>query len=294
MTLAASQIDSPVVTIFLPLALAVIMFGLGLTLTIADFKRVAKVPKAAIIALAVQILVLPAICFALVLLFALPNELAVGMMLLAAAPGGTTANLFSHLAGGDVALNITLTAINSVLAVVTLPLIVGLSVAYFLDGDENIGLQPQKMLQVFAIVLVPVAIGMFVHARYSAFAARMERPVKIASVAILVIVVVLALIGNFEALSEHVLTIGAVALLLCSLSLAIGYWIPKLAGVQRRQAIASGFEIGIHNSTLAITIAISVIGNDEMAIPPAIYGVLMYLPAAVMLRLLRRQESVVA
>ncbi|MCA1656011.1 MAG: bile acid:sodium symporter, partial [Pseudonocardiaceae bacterium] len=156
--------SSTATTVFLPIALGIIMLGLGLSLTVADFTRVMRYPKATIVALACQVLVLPAVCLGLVLLFDLEPALAVGMMLLAASPGGTTANLFSHLARGDVALNITLTAINSVLAVVTLPIVVNLALAGFLDGGNDgeaaIGLQPAKMLQVFAIVLVPVAIGM--------------------------------------------------------------------------------------------------------------------------------------
>jgi len=133
--------SSTATTVFLPIALAVVMLGLGLSLTVADFARVVRYPRAAVVALGCQILLIPGICLALVLLFDLAPALAVGMMLLAASPGGTTANLFSHLARGDVALNITLTAINSVLAVVTLPLVVNLSLAGFMDGQDAIGLQ---------------------------------------------------------------------------------------------------------------------------------------------------------
>ena len=129
--------SSTATTVFLPIALGIIMFGLGLSLTVADFTRVVRYPKATIVALGCQILVLPALCLGLVLLFDLEPTLAVGMMLLAAAPGGTTANLFSHLARGDVALNVTLTAINSVLAVVTLPIVVNLALAGFLDDDDR-------------------------------------------------------------------------------------------------------------------------------------------------------------
>ena len=121
--------DSPLTLIGLPIALGIIMLGLGLGLTVEDFRRVARHPKAAVIALVCQVVLLPAVCFGLVLAFDLAPELAVGMMLLAASPGGTTANLYSHLFGGHVALNITLTAINSVLAVVTLPIVVNLSAA---------------------------------------------------------------------------------------------------------------------------------------------------------------------
>src|SRR3546814_14520884 len=125
------------------------MLGLGLSLTIAEFTRVRKQPKAVLVALVCQLLILPVICFGLVLLFQLPPVLAVGMMLLAASPGGTTANLFSHLFRGDVALNVTLTAVNSVIAVVTLPLITNFALGYFEpeDADGPLGLQFTKVLQ---------------------------------------------------------------------------------------------------------------------------------------------------
>ncbi|MGX7827035.1 bile acid:sodium symporter family protein [Actinokineospora sp. 24-640] len=278
------EASSTLTTIFLPIALAIIMFGLGLHLTVADFTRVAKVPKAALLALGVQVLVLPAVCLGLVLLFDLEPLLAVGMMLLAASPGGTTANIFSHLAGGDVALNITLTAINSVLAVVTLPIVVNLAIDGFLGGGAEIGLQPAKMLQVFAIVLVPVAVGMAVRKRFPDFADRMTRPVKIASIIVLALVIAGAMIAERDNILGYLRDVGLVALLLCVISLGLGYLVPRLARVERGQAIASSFEVGIHNSTLAITIALSpaLLDNPTMAVPAAVYGVVMFIPAAAM------------
>jgi BASS family bile acid:Na+ symporter len=205
------------------------------------------------------------------------------MMLLAASPGGTTANVFSHLARGDVALNITLTAVNSVLAVVTLPVVVNLSLAWFGDGD-TIGLQPAKMLQVFAIVLVPVAIGMIVRRRAEAFTERMRGPVKVASIVVLVSVIAVAVFQERDNVLGFVRQVGAVTLLLAVLSLTIGYAVPRVFHVERRQAIASSFEIGVHNSTLAITIALSptLLNNSTMAVPPAVYGILCFLPAGLL------------
>lgn len=285
--------SSTATTVFLPLALGIVMFGLGLSLTVADFTRVVRYPKATIVALACQILVLPAICLGLVLLFDLAPELAVGMMLLAAAPGGTTANLFSHLAKGDVALNITLTAINSVLAVITLPIVVNLALAGFLAGDEAIGLQPAKMLQVFAIVLVPVAIGMVVRNRAEEFTERMRGPVKIASIVVLVAVIVVAVYQERDNVLGYVRDVGLVALLLCVFSLTIGYLVPRALRIERRQAIASSFEIGVHNSTLAITIALSpsLLDNTTMAVPAAVYGILMFLPAGLLAYLFARERA---
>ncbi|HEX6357872.1 bile acid:sodium symporter family protein [Actinophytocola sp.] len=276
--------SSTATTVFLPIALAIIMFGLGLSLTVTDFTRVVKYPKATIVALGCQLLVLPLVCLGLVLLFDLEPTLAVGMMLLAASPGGTTANLFSHLARGDVALNITLTAINSVIAVVTLPIVVNLSLAGFFDGDDAIGLQPAKMLQVFAIVLVPVGVGMLVRRKAEAFAERMRGPVKIASIVVLLAVIIVAVYQERDNVLGYLRDVGLVALLLSVASLAIGYLVPRAFAIERRQAIASAFEIGVHNSTIAIAIALSptLLDNAEMAIPGAVYGIIMLLPAGVL------------
>ncbi|MDF2704944.1 bile acid:sodium symporter family protein [Nonomuraea muscovyensis] len=279
-------------SVFLPLALAIIMLGLGLSLTIADFRRVLAYPKATVVALTCQILVLPAVCLGLVLAFGLPPALAVGMMLLAASPGGTTANLYSHLFGGDVALNVTLTAINSVLAVFTLPLVTNLSLSYFGDGG-TLGLQFDKTLQVIAIVLVPVAAGMAVRALAPRFAERMGGPVKIASAVILVAVILGALLQELDNLGTYIASVGLITLLFSVISLAVGYGAPRLAGVGHRQAVASCMEIGIHNATLAITVALSpaLLNDTRMAVPAATYGVLMFFTAAAAGFLLRSRQA---
>jgi len=272
----------PLLTIFLPLALGIIMLGLGLSLTLADFRRVAQQPRAVLIALSCQTLLLPLVCFALVKGFALAPALAVGMLLLAASPGGTTANLYSHLAGGDVALNVTLTAVNSLLAVLTLPLIVNLALAHFMGGSDTLPLQLGKVLQVFAIVLVPVLVGMLVRARFPLFAERMQKPVKIASALFLLIIIVAAMVTDWDTLIEYAPVIGLVALLFNLASLAVGYFVPLLFGLPKRQAIAIGMEIGIHNGTLAIAVALSpmLLDNATMSIPAAIYSIVMFFTAA--------------
>ncbi|QBX37549.1 bile acid:sodium symporter family protein [Brevundimonas sp. S30B] len=264
----------------LPLALGIIMFGLGLDLTPGDFARVARQPKAAGVALACQLLLLPAICFGLVLLFRLPPILAVGMMLLAASPGGTTANLYSHLFRGDVALNISLTAINSVIAVVTLPIITNLAIAWFQPGDLSVGLQFAKTLEVFMIVLVPVVLGMTVRAMKPGFADAMDKPVRIASVLILVLVIAGAVASSFDLLASNFLLLGGITTAFCVLSLSVGYIVPRLLKIAKPQAVASAFEVGIHNATLAIVIAQGVLGRPDMSLPAAIYGVLMFPIAA--------------
>ncbi|WP_024354070.1 bile acid:sodium symporter family protein [Brevundimonas naejangsanensis] len=286
---------SPLTLIGLPIALGIIMFGLGLSLTPSDFVRVGRQPKAAAVALACQLLLLPAICFALVLAFRLPPILAVGMMLLAASPGGTTANLYSHLFRGDVALNISLTAINSVIAVVTLPVIVNLAVAYFQPGDMKVGLQLTKTLEVFMIALVPVALGMLVRGLKPGFAQAMDRPVRIASILILTLVILGAAASSLDVLLANFQALAGIVILFCLFSLGIGFAVPRLLKIERPQAIASAFEVGLHNATLAIVIAQSVLRSPEMTLPGAVYGVLMFpLAAAFGLLITRKRAAAVA
>lgn len=284
--------DSVLLTTGLPIALAIIMFGLGLSLTVQDFVRVARWPKAAVLALACQLFILPALCFGLVLLFGLPATLAVGMMLLAAAPGGTTANLFSYLAGGDVALNVTLTAINTVLAVITIPVVVNLSALYFAGESSDLRLPPGEVIPIIAIVLVPIVIGMIVRSRFIGFAERMQRPVKIGSALVLAFVVVAALVDQWDVFTANVLRLGSLSLVLCTLMLAVGFYVPRLAKVDYRQSIASAMEVGVQNATLAITVALSLMRQFEVGISPAIYGVMMFLPASVLAYVMSKRKHI--
>src|SRR5690554_493072 len=220
--------DSALTTIALPVALGIIMLGLGLTLTVGDFARVGKHPRAVFIALFCQLVILPAICFGLVLAFNLPPVLAVGMMLLAASPGGTTANLYSHLFRGDVALNISLTAVNSVVAVFTLPLITNLAILWFMPGQDELGVQFAKAVEVFAIVLLPVVLGMLVRWWKPGFATRMDKPVRIASTLILAVVIVGAIVSNWKLLLDNVGQLALITVVFCLLSLAIGFLVPRI------------------------------------------------------------------
>jgi BASS family bile acid:Na+ symporter len=264
----------------LPIALGVIMLGLGLTLTTGDFRRVLVYPRAVVVGLVCQAVLLPLACWGVARAFALPPELAVGLMLLAASPGGATANLFSHLAKGDVALNITLTATNSLLSIVTMPFILSLSIAHFMSAEQRIPLQFAKVLQVFAIVLVPVALGMLVRAKNASIALRLEKPVRILSALFLVVVVLGAVLAERAQLGDYFRQVGLAALTFNLLSMAVGYAVPRLLAVSERQAIAIGMEIGIHNGTLAMALATNVLANSVMRIPAAIYSLIMFFTAA--------------
>jgi BASS family bile acid:Na+ symporter len=273
--------NSPIISALLPAAVALVMVGLGLSLTVQDFINVKEHRRAAAVTLALQLVVLPALCFGLVVALDVPAVLAAGMMLLAASPGGTVASLFSHLFGGDVALNITLTAINSVIAIVSVPLVTNLGLRYFKPdlGTGEVTLQFGKMLEVFAIVLVPVALGMVLRRFRPSLASALDRPVRIGSSAVLVFAVLGSAWTERANLPHYVASVGLTVFAFCALSLTLGFLVPRAVRVARPQAIAASFEIGAHNATLAITIAVSVLGSSKLAVPAAVYG-LMMIPAA--------------
>jgi bile acid:Na+ symporter, BASS family len=271
--------DSALTTVGLPVALGIIMLGLGLSLTLDDFRRVARHPKAVGIALVCQLLVLPAVAFGLVRLFDLPALLGIGLMLLAASPGGTSANLYSHLFRGDVALNVTLTAVNSVLAIVTLPLITNLAIAWY-GLEDSVSLQFGKVVEVFAVVLVPVALGMLLRARAPRVAARADKPVRIGSAVILGVLVLGILLDQREDVGGYLADVGVVSALFCATSLVVGYVVPRALGVRDSEAVACSMEIGVHNGTLAIYVAVEVLGETEMSVPAAVYSVFMFVFAA--------------
>ena len=255
--------------LLLPLALGVIMFGLGLGLTGEDFRRVARYPRAVLVGLGLQTLLLPWVAFGLALGFGLSPELAVGLMLLAASPGGATANIYSHLARGDVALNITLTAINSLLCLLTLPLILNLSLDYFLGAGQYVPPPTKKVIEVAVIIVLPVLLGMLVRAKAAGFAARAEKPLRLLSVLVLALLIVAAVSKEWRTLAASLAAVGLACLLFNLIGMAVGYATPLALRLPRRQATAIAMEIGIHNGTLA-----------TMSIPAAVYSLLMFFTAA--------------
>jgi BASS family bile acid:Na+ symporter len=282
---------SAITNILLPLALGVIMLGLGLSLTLEDFRRVAIYPRAVVAGLLLQMFVLTAVALGAAKLLGLPPELAVGLMLLAASPGGATANIFSHLARGDVALNITLTAINSALALLWLPFVVNWSLDHFLGRGQYIPPPTGKIVEVAAIIVLPVAIGMVLRARAPGFAAKMERPIRIFAVLVLALLVVGAIAQNWAILMPALAAVGLACLLFNLASLAVGYAAPLALKLPQRQAIAIAMEIGIHNGTLAIYIALNVLEKASMSLAPAIYSLIMFITAALFVFVLARRHA---
>jgi BASS family bile acid:Na+ symporter len=278
-------------TVLLPLALGIIMFGLGLSLTMADFARVLRYPRAVIVGLAVQTLLLVPVAFGLAVLFGLPAVLAVGLMLLAASPGGATANIFSHLAEGDVALNITLTAVNSVLALFWLPLVLNWSLEHFLGAGQYVPPPTQKIVEVGSVIILPVVAGMLVRSWAPRLAARAESPVRIGSVLVLLALIVVAFGGSWEMVTRHAGAVGLACLSFNLLSMAAGYLVPRLVRLPRRQATAIAMEIGVHNTALAIYVAFNVLEQDVMGVPAAVYTVVMFATASLATIWLRRSGN---
>ncbi|GLE51242.1 bile acid:sodium symporter family protein [Mycobacterium montefiorense] len=272
---------------YFPLVAAVVMLALGLTLTVADFKRAATLRRPLTVAL---------ICQSLVLLIAeafhLEPHLAVGLMLMAATPGGTMANILSHLFNGDLALNLTLAAINAALSVVALPAVLAGAMTWFLGKGRFIPLQLDKFLMVFALVLIPTAIGIAVRHRFPELARRLQRPVKILAAALLVLAVVAAIAGGRMTLWHNFGVLSGAIVSFCAASLTVGYLVPRVMRLGPPQAIAVSLEVGLHNTVVALSVALSpqLLNSAEIATPAAIYGALAPLIAVTFIVAVRRLD----
>jgi len=275
--------QSILTAVFLPLALAFIMMGMGLTLRIDDFSRVFKAPKAITIGLVAQLVLLPIAGFGLVKLFGLTGGLAVGLMILAACPGGPTSNLVSHLAKGDLALSISLTAVSSIVTIATIPLIVNLSIGYF--GEEGSVMLPvmQTIIQIMGVTIVPVSIGMFIRSRNPRLTKMAERPVKFASALFFTLIMVAAIVKERDQLVEFMILTGPAALSLNVLTMGIGYGLAMLFALPVRQRLSITVESGIQNGTMGIMIAATLLQNSVATIPIAIYSLLMFVTVTIVI-----------
>ncbi|WP_372948351.1 bile acid:sodium symporter family protein [Mariniphaga sp.] len=271
--------------LLLPVSLAIIMFGMGLSLSPVDFKRVAVYPKAATLGILNQIVILPLVGFVLLMLIPMRTpELAVGIMILAACPGGPTSNLISHISKGDTALSITLTAISSLIVVITIPLIVNFSLRYFMQHNEYVPLPVfDTIIKVIIITLIPVVIGMVTKAKLPRFSIRMERPVKIMSGILLFVIIIAAILNDRENFLGFFAQAGPVALALNLAMLAVGFFTAKLARLKVSQRITISVESGIQNGTLGIAIAATLLKNPTMTISPAVYSLIMFMTAGIII-----------
>ena len=276
--------SSVLTELFLPFSLAVIMFGMGLSLRVEDFKRILIYPKAVGIGLLNQLVLLPILAFGIVKAFSLPPELAVGLMILAVCPGGATSNLITHLAKGDSALSITLTACSSVITVFTIPFLVNFSIAYFIPGGEAKQLEVVgTVVSVLFITLIPVALGMITLAKAPRLAEKWDQPFRKISIVFFVVIVGAAILKERENLVQYFIEAGPAALALNLSTLALSFAMAKWTGLPFRQGLTIAIESGIQNGTLGITIAATLLVNSVMSIPSAIYSLLMFGTAALVI-----------
>ena len=267
--------------IFLPLSLAFIMFSVGLELAVDDFKRVAVRPRDFAVGAISQMIILPLVAFGLLSIWSIEPALAVGVMIIAACPGGVTSNLMTYLARGDTALSVSLTAIISLLAVVTLPLIVGFSIVHFMDAASAPEISIGKMvLGVFAITTVPVIIGMAVKRMAPVFAAKFKKPARIIASVLLVVIIAGAILADRNDVVEYFRQAGPVTLTLNLVMMALAMSLAKMMGLGTPQKTAITLECGLQNGTLAIFVAATLIGSQTMMVPGAIYSLLMF-PTAI-------------
>ncbi len=278
--------------VFLPLGLGIIMLGMGLTLTLDDFRRVILYPKAAAAGLFCQLALLPLFGFLIAATLPMEAALAVGVMIIACAPGGPTSNLITHLAKGDVALSISLTAVSSVITVFTIPVIVNFSLLYFLGDGKAFTLPFGKtVIQIFAVTVLPTAIGMVMKSKWSSFAAKIEPVLQKASAAFLIIIIGAAILKERENLASYFAQTGIATLLLNLAAMMLGFAVSKLLSLNRAQQTSITVEVGIQNGTLAIAVAAALLGNPTMAIPPAIYSLIMFLTGGILIFFRRRSAA---
>lgn len=267
--------------VILPLSLFLIMFGMGLSLKFADFKHVAKSPKAVAIGLLGQMVLLPIVAFVIAIALKLPPEIAVGLMIIALAPGGATSNMFTYLSKGDTSLSISLTAVVSVITPFTIPIIAALSMSYFMGNSTEFNLPVIKtIIQLLVITLVPVALGMLVLSRWPNAAFKMEHFLKWFSVVFLMLIIMLIVLKNKDNVLDFFAQAGLATLLLNIVVLIMGYQLAKIAKLSQPQAVSIGFEVGIQNGTLALLVAGTLIGNEIMMIPAVTYSLIMFISGA--------------
>ncbi len=264
--------------LILTAGLILVMWGMGLSLVLDDFKRVVKYPKAVTIGVISQIILIPLMAYLLIIVFGVRPEVAVGLMILAASPGGPTSNLISHLARADVALSVSMTAISSLITVFTIPLIVNFALENFMETSQMIHLDfLDSVMQISAVVVVPIAIGMLVRHFFPKLAERMGKSVKIASGLILALIIIGIIIKERAVLPSYFAEAGLIALSLNVIMMLVGFYIGRIFLLPSDQAASISIEVGIQNGTLALAIAGGMLNNTLFAIAPAVYSVIMFL-----------------
>ncbi|KJH73069.1 bile acid:sodium symporter family protein [Aliterella atlantica] len=267
-------------SVLLPIGLALVMLGMGLTLMPEDFQRVTRYPKAVAIGLVSQLLFLPMVGFLVAEIVPMQPEIAVGLIILALCPGGPSSNMITYLAKGDVALSVTLTALSSAITVFTIPIFANLSLQYFVGQNAAIALLVgQTMLQIFAIAIVPIVLGMLIRQKFPDLARRLEKTANRLAIGFLALIILAIIMREWSRLPTFIAQVGIGVVLLNTISMAIGFWFGKLFKLNFAQRICIAIEVGIQNATLAIAITAGLLNNPDMAIPAAIYSLFAYATA---------------
>ena len=270
--------ESIFTTLILPIALALIMLGMGLSLKFEDFQRITKYPKAVSVGLFGQIVLLPIIGFIITKIVAMPPAIAVGLMIIAISPGGVSSNMITYLAGGDVALSVTLTVCSSIITIFTIPILANLALNHFLGQSAAISLPiGTTMGQIFLITIIPVVIGMYIQYRFPELSRSLEKVTSRLAIGFLALIILILVIREWSRLPEFIVQAGVGVILLNLLSMVAGFVISKLLKLSSSQQICVAIEVGIQNGTLAIAITAGMLGNQDMAIPAAIYSLFMYM-----------------
>ena len=269
-----------IIDIFLPLSLIFIMFTLGLGLTLNDFINLVHTPKAFFVGIMNQMFLLPLVAFIIISLMGITKEIAVGMMILASCPGGVTSNIITKLAKGDTALSISYTAVISILTIVSLPMITGFSMKYFMGADAP----PLNLLSLgltmFLITALPVGIGLSVRSKYRTFADSFEATATKISTILFIIIILGALVSEWNTFINNLFKLGPAIIILMVVMITIGYKSSNWFKMNNRQAVTVAIESGIQNGTVGITIGNLIInpetGLSILSIPSGVYGILMY------------------
>lgn len=280
------EIVTLVNSVVIPICLFLIMMGMGLTLVTNDFKRVLKYPKAVGIGLTNQLILLPVIGFALANIMPLEPEYAVGVMLLVLCPGGTTSNLFTYLAKGDVALSVTMTAIASIITVFSIPVVLSFSLIHFMGAGSEFQLPVLKtVLTLVLLTILPISVGMLIKRFAPRVADSSQRYVSRFGVTFLAFLVAFLSYVQRDIIVEAFFATGPVSLLLNLSTMALGYYTSKWFGLNLAQRASVTLEVGLQNSTLSIFMALTLLANYKMSLMPAIYTLIMFLTAGILVRI---------
>lgn len=273
------------IDVVLPLALAFIMFTLGLGLKIVDFTRVFSMPKAFVLGFVNQMVILPIVGFGMAIALGLPPELAVGMLILALSPGGVTSNVLTKIGDGNTPLSISLTAVVTIISAFTLPLIVAFGVRYFVGADTPEVNTLALSVTMFLLTVVPVVLGMILTALMPSLVGRVSRVLGVVAVVLFAVIVLAAIATNLDVLFANLALLMPATVVMLLVMLVIGLSTAKMAGLPARDATTVAIETGVQNGTLGIAVgailAGQLLGSSEgfsaFALPSAMYGIVMYL-----------------